>query len=100
MSKKIIKVEVFNEYADDAIPFKKIKDIVQDDDVIISGYQEPEHYSDSSHEGYYYLSVYRWREETDEEYEERMKKDKVYKEELKSRRYETYLKLKKEFETE
>jgi hypothetical protein len=100
MKKIEIKVTVFDEHGNEPIPFKKIKDIIQDDDIIVSGYQEPEYYGDSSHEGYHYLVVYRWRFETDEEAEKRIIKNRGYQEELKGRRYETYLKLKKEFESE
>jgi len=46
------------------------------------------------------LEIYREREETDKEYEKRLSKEQKLSEELKKRRYETYLKLKKEFEND
>lgn len=44
------------------------------------------------------LEIYRMVEETDAQYEERIQKEQREKEYLKKRRYETYLKLKQEFE--
>lgn len=46
------------------------------------------------------LEIIRMREETDEELEIRKNENSALKEQLKSRRYENYLKLKKEFENE
>ena len=55
-------------------------------------FQEDYWYSETN------LVIYREREETDEEYQKRMEEEKEFKEHLRKRRYENYLKLKKEFE--
>ena len=99
MIKKEILVEVFNEIDyRKPIPFSKIKDIIQDDDFIESGWDEGFFTENNSINGHYYLRVRRQRLETDEEAKERHKKFEEFKKESKEKRYRTYLNLKKEFE--
>lgn len=58
------------------------------------GWQE----GDSARDNMYAISVHRYIEETDEEFERRVKRAEENKERNKKQRYENYLKLKKEFE--
>lgn len=79
--------------------YKDIKDFLfEDDDIIYAGYREPEEFSDSAHDGFYYFTVYREIIETDEEFELRKQNSAKEKERLRKNRYENYLKLKAEFE--
>jgi len=74
------------------------KDIQEDD--IIDIIREDDYYSENhSYDAYTKLLIIRERDESDEEYQKRISKDKLFKEDLKKRRYENYLKLKKEFES-
>lgn len=95
-------VEVFSkESYKEEIKWKDVKDFkFEDEDVIFSGYQEPEEYSDSSHDGFYYFNVSRWVPLTQEEKDELEKRDIASKEELRKRRFEQFQKLKEEFEPE
>ena len=68
----------------------------QEDDLIHIGYEEDEYGND----GGWFISVERERLETDEEYNERMKRNERFLEDSKKQRYERYLKLKEEFEGE
>jgi hypothetical protein len=73
------------------VRWKQLKDFeFQDEDVIIVQYQEGD--------DEYYVCVSRMMEETDEQYEERMEGARNLAYDLKQRRYQQYLKLKKEFE--
>ena len=56
------------------------------------------HRENESYDAFTELEILREREETDEEYQKRIDLDNWHKEQLKKRRYETYLALKKEFE--
>lgn len=67
---------------------------------IEAGYEEEQIYSDSAMDAHYYFRIMHKREETDAEYDKRKADEKIQKEELKKRRYQTYLKFKKEFEDE
>lgn len=67
---------------------------------IIEIIREDNFYSENeSYDEYTMLVVSREIEETDEEFDRRIKREKEDKEFLKKRRYENYLKLKKEFES-
>ena len=73
------------------------KDLNEND--IIHIHREDSYFSENnSWDAFTDLIIIREREETDEEYTIRKEKDNKLNEELKSRRFETYLKLKKEFE--
>lgn len=67
----------------------------QDDDIIDIDYCEEDVDCD-----YFILKIIRLVEETDEEYEKRIKQQQISSEHLKKLRYKDYLKLKKEFEPE
>jgi hypothetical protein len=67
---------------------------LEDDDVIRSSWEEDE---DVGH-GYYVGIITRMVEETDEQYQKRLSTNEQDKERMKKSRYESYLRLKKEFE--
>lgn len=98
MKKKIDEIIFRKQHDHEEIKFGEIDIELQPDDVIIAGYDEGYYSENNSWDAHYYLEVHRERLETDEEFErrkEREESDKVYRE---KRRYESYLKLKKEFE--
>jgi hypothetical protein len=81
--------------------WKNIKDIqFEDDDRIRVSYEEPYHSENSSDDGGWHIEVEREIEETDEDYKKRMEVKRWTDEILKKQRYESYLRLKKEFENE
>lgn len=102
MEKKKISYIVKQEVSSKPILWKHIKDFQFDDnDIIEIGYVEPwENGPDNSGGGHYRFIVTRERLETDKEYNERLKSDEIWKEQNRKRRYESYLKLKEEFENE
>ena len=93
-----IKVEKTVNWACQDKPFtwKDIKNFeFEDDDEIVIWYDDGDgHYQ----EGGYILDVQRVREETDEEFQERLLDNEQYRGLMKESRYKTYLKLKEEFE--
>ena len=66
---------------------------LEDDDVIRSSWEE-----DEEGGGYYVGEITRMVEETDEQFKKRLSDIEQDKERMKKFRYESYLKLKKEFE--
>lgn len=99
--KKLIAEVIFKaSNKDNPLKFKDIKGIVQDEDYIISEWVEPHESENNSWEGHYHIELIRERLETDEELEKRLNVDKEQSKFLKDRRYQHYLKLKKEFEGE
>jgi len=99
---KIKKIkEVFRVESDNPITWKEIKTFqFEDDDIVSIGCEEPYYSENNSWDGFYYCTVERMVEETDEEYENRLERKKSTDSLLKKNRYEQYLKLKKEFEGE
>ena len=78
------------------INWKDIKHLqLEDDDVIRSEWVEDDNFD---YHGYWHTEITRMVEETDEEFEKRINRNKKSAEEMKQRRYESYLRLKKEFE--
>ena len=73
---------------------------LHEDDVIECGYDEGYQDKDSGMDPNYFFQVFRNREENDQEYEKRIKKIERDREDSKKRRYESYLRLKEEFENE
>jgi hypothetical protein len=70
---------------------------LEDDDVIHSGWVDDDNFD---YHGYWNNVITRMVEETDEEFEKRIARNKRSAEEMKQRRYESYLRLKQEFENE
>jgi hypothetical protein len=101
MKKKIIQEEIFYKHLDGDQATVRLSDFEVDmlpTDIIHIERDEGYYSDNNSWDPCTRLSVLREREETDEEYEKRKVKEIEFKKELKDRRYESYLKLKKEFE--
>jgi hypothetical protein len=97
--RKIVTVTVFNKIDyKKPISFKDITIELQPDDIITQQYIEADSMGDESWDGHWQLEVMRDRPENDKEYQERMENLEFYKQDSKKRRYESYLRLKKEFE--
>jgi hypothetical protein len=69
----------------------------KDDDVIHAAWVDDDNFD---YQGYWLGNITRMVEESDEQYEKKNTKAKISVAELKKRRYENYLKLKKEFEND
>ena len=99
--KKLIQKEIFSKHYDGdwaIIRFKELPDDLQPDDIIDIRREEAYYSENNSYDAYTELVVIREREETDDEYQRRIDKSKTEEERKRKMRYETYLKLKKEFE--
>jgi hypothetical protein len=70
---------------------------LKDDDVIHAAWVDDDNFD---YQGYWLGNITRMVEESDEQYEKRIQRAKISVAELKKRRYENYLKLKKEFEND
>ena len=99
MEKKKIIVTIFEKYFNEQPRWKDIKHIEFKDDDFISIFYDEGFYSEneSSNSGWSIL-IEREREETDDEYYKRIEKWKSSQEIMKNMRYNSYLKLKEEFE--
>jgi hypothetical protein len=95
MERRIVRQQIDERYVGEEQPrWKDLKHSeYQDDDLINIEY-------DDNYDGGWFISVERERLETDEEYNERMKRNERFLEDSKKRRYERYLKLKEEFEND
>jgi hypothetical protein len=101
MSKKNIMKEIFNKTKNNPFTWADIKNIdFHDDDIISLVYVEPYYSENESSDGMYEGCVTRMVEETDDEYALRLKREKLLSEQAKERRYQSYLKLKVEFENQ
>jgi hypothetical protein len=99
MERKLIKKDIIHRHKDKPIRWKDIKDIqFEDEDEIKVAYDEGFYSENNSWDPYHYVIVTREILETDEEMVKRVAKESKQKEEMRNRRYEQYLKLKKEFE--
>ena len=99
-SPKKIKKEkqIFRGYNNAPMKWADIKNLqLEDDDVIHSGWVDDDNFD---YHGYWNNVITRMVEETDEEFEKRIARNKRSAEEMKQRRYESYLRLKQEFENE
>jgi hypothetical protein len=70
---------------------------LEDDDLIYSAWEEN---SEAEYQGYWHASITRMVEETDKQFQERMKDIERQYKWAKEQRYKNYLKLKEEFENE
>lgn len=100
IEKELITVEIFSKESGNPILWKEWKHIkLEDNDDIRNQYVEPWTNGDDNSGGdHYHLTIKRKRLETDEEATKRIQKEEIHRQFHKSKRYETYLKLKKEFE--
>lgn len=98
--KEIVKKTVLAFARNNPITWKQIKHFqFEDDDEIRIGYVEPwENGDDNSGGDHYEVEILRCRLETDEEFNKRMEKIRRDEEWSKKRRYESYLRLKEEFD--
>ena len=98
--KKKIKKVIFQKESETPFTWFDIKDIeFQDDDQLQIGYDEGFYSENESWDPHYFVIITRSFEETDNEFAERIKDEEEYSKWLKALRYETYLNLKKEFES-
>jgi len=97
LPKKILKEkQIFRGYNNAPMKWSDIKNLeLEDDDIIHSGWVDDDNFD---YHGYWNNQITRMVEETDEQFEKRIASNKRSEEEMKKRRYESYLRLKKEFE--
>jgi len=101
MEKQIIEERIFTKVSyKGPVKFGEITVALEPEDVIQQEYVEPYEGSVEGWQGHYELNVHRKREETDAEYEKRRIENERFVVDSKKKRYENYLKLKKEFENE
>ena len=94
--KTLVKQQIFWDTKNNQPTWKDIKHIeFQDDDKIVISYED-----DDLNNNYWYISIERWVEETEEQFKKRLKRIEEEKERMKKMRYENYLKLKAEFEND
>lgn len=99
MKRETVQYNIFYEVKSKQFTWKDLKSVqFQDDDIIDITYDEGYYSENDSWDPYFIATVVRTRPETDEEMDRRIKKNEETQKELKERRRETYLKLKKEFE--
>jgi hypothetical protein len=99
--KKIIHEQVFHKISyKEPIKFKEIDIDLEPDDEILQDFEDEYHGSDHAHDAHWSMTIFRDRLETDEEFEKRMEELERMRGELKERRRQQYIKLKKEFENE
>ena len=99
-SPKKIKKEkqIFHGYNNAPMKWSDIKNLeLEDDDVIHSGWVDDDNFD---YHGYWHNQITRMVEETDEEFETRIERNKRSEVEMKKRRYESYIRLMKEFDNE
>jgi hypothetical protein len=97
--KTLIKKDIFWKEYNNQPTWKDIKHIeFEDDDIVTVTYVEPYFSENESNDGYFMVSVVRMVEETDEQFQKRMKDVELKNKWAKEQRYNNYLKLKSEFE--
>lgn len=95
--KKKIKEKIYSKYFDGnyyEIRFSDLPKNIQENDIIEIVREESYFSENNSYDAYTELVILREREETDEEYQERMSENEKTREQLKQMRYKNYLKLK------
>jgi hypothetical protein len=98
-----IKVEkqIFRKQKDQPFKWKDIKNLELEDDDFLNFHWEEGYYSENnSCDGHFNGEIIRMVEETDEQFKRRMEIIERDSKWARERRYESYLKLKAEFETE
>jgi hypothetical protein len=103
MEKKTVEKTLYHTSTKDDNPFKwkDIKNLLiglEDDDEIIIVHVDAYYSEDNSYDAHWWLEVRRMVEESDEQYEKRLRREEREKKESNERKYQTYLKLKAEFE--
>jgi hypothetical protein len=96
-----IEEEIFHKHSDEPFTWADIKHVdFKDTDKISLQYVDAYYSENNSYDAHFSASVTRYRQETDEEFDERQKDLEKQRAQLKERRRENYLKLKAEFEPE
>ncbi len=96
-----VRKEIFRGESRKPFTWKQLKEIqFEDDDQIEVGHDEGYYSENESWDPHYYAVVTRMVEETDEQFEKRMHNNARDAKWAKERRYESYLRLKAEFENE
>jgi hypothetical protein len=99
MEKIKVKKTVLDKRKDNPFTWKDIKDFkFEDDDVIRIVYVDSYYSENNSYDDHYNAEVIRMVEETDEQLQKRIEDWEINEKFYKKRRYESYLKLKEEFE--
>jgi hypothetical protein len=100
--KKIkVETEIFQRQKQKPFTWKDLKEIqFEDDDRIEIGYDEGYYSENNSWDPHYYAVVTRMVEETDAQFEERIANLEIQNKWARERRYQSYLKLKEEFEND
>jgi len=99
--KQKVKKEIYNKYFNDdyhEIRFSDLPKDIQDSDIIDIRRIEAFYSENNSYDAHTELVIIRERLETDNEYQKRTSYDEHKKERMKKMRYESYLRLKAEFE--
>jgi hypothetical protein len=97
--KKLKEITIFQEQKKSPITWKDIKHVdLQDDDELNIQWNEPYYSENNSWDGHYSVSIRRNRLETDEEFQKRLEREERDLKRQKEIKYNTYLKLKSEFE--
>lgn len=101
--KKLLKKEIFSESFKGEhynVRFDDLPKDIQDNDIIEIRREDAYNSENNSYDAYTELVIIREVEETDEQYQKRIENENRDAKILKARRYEHYLKLKKEFEND
>ena len=99
--RKKVEKQIFWKQKDQPFTWKDIKHLeFEDDDQITLCWVEPYYSENESWDGHFHAEVIRFVEETDEQYEKRVKRLEEDRKRLRENRYQNYLRLKKEFENE
>lgn len=100
--KQVVKEEIFNKHYNGMIEgfkFSELPTNLEPNDLIVLHVEDSYYSENNSWDAFSELIVYRERLETDQEFEKRKAKLEAKFEESRKERYQHYLKLKKEFET-
>lgn len=98
--KMLVEKRIFRNSRNTPFMWQDIKHLdLQDSDIISCEWVEPFYSENNSWDGHYSCEIIRMVEETDEQQQKRLERNKRNGEEMKERRRETYLRLKKEFES-
>lgn len=99
--KQMVEIQLFHKQKETPFTWADIKDLkLEDNDVIFLQWVEPYYSENNSYDGHFGLQITRMVPETQEQYEKRIAQREREKVEIKERKYQTFLKLKAEFEPE
>jgi len=98
--KKRLKKEIYckNFSSGYGVRYSDLPESIEPNDIIRINDVESHYSENNSWDAFTELIIIREVEETEDEYQKRLSKEKILEEEFKKRRYDTYIKLKSEFE--